>query len=187
MLWKAGRTTFQIVKALRLFATLLVFGFASAHADDALKAVQTKLARMGYYDGTVDGAWGSQTAAAVRRFQLAQNLRVTGELDAGTLRALDVKTTPGTPPKSRAVALADVFVGGPYLTAPPEFQVRTVREAQKNLKLLGFYDGPADGQPNAALTEALRAYQKSSRFKATGRLDKATLQGLDLLTLPPGY
>lgn len=180
-------TTFEPVKTLRLFALLLTFGIVTAHADDALKAVQTRLARMGYYDGEVDGVWGSQTAAAVRRFQLAKKLRVTGELDAETLRALDVKTKPGTPPKSRAVALADIFVGGPYLAAPPEFQVRTVREAQKNLKLLGFYEGPADGQPNAALTEALRDYQKSNRFKVTGRLDKATLQGLALLTLPPDY
>lgn len=175
------------MKTLRLFAIVLVCTIFTAHADEALKAVQTKLARMGYYDGTVDGAWGSQTAAAVRRFQLAKNLRVTGELNPETLAALDVKARPGDAPKPRAVALADVFVGSPYLNAPPEFQVRTVREAQKNLALLGFYEGPANGQPTSALTEALRAYQKSNRFKATGRLDKATLQGLDLLTLAPGY
>jgi peptidoglycan hydrolase-like protein with peptidoglycan-binding domain len=76
-------------------------------------------------------------------------------------------------------------VGGPYLTAPPSFQVSIVKKAQQNLKLLGFYGGSANGAPDAALTDALRAYQKAHRFKASGRLDKTTLQALDLLTLPP--
>jgi len=175
------------VKTLRLLAVLLGLGIFSVQADELLEAVQSKLSRMGYYDGTVDGVWGSQTAAAVRRFQLAKDLRVTGELNPETLAALDIKAKPTATPKPRAAALADLFVGGPYLTAPPEFQVATVRKAQQNLKLLGFYDGPADGKPTVALTEALRAYQKDNRLKATGRLDKTTLQALDLLTLPPDY
>lgn len=176
-----------VKKVLSVLLFLAVVATFTAHADEALKAVQTKLSRMGYYDGTVDGVWGSQTAAAVRRFQLAKDLRVTGELNDETLKALDVKAKPGEAPKSRAVALADVFVGGPYLNSPPEFQVRTVKEAQKTLKILGFYDGAANGQPTSQLTEALRSYQKANRFRATGRLDKTTLQALDLLTIPSGY
>jgi peptidoglycan hydrolase-like protein with peptidoglycan-binding domain len=63
--------------------------------------------------------------------------------------------------------------------------VQVVQAAQKNLKLLGFYAGPVDGAPTPALKDSLRAYQKDHRFKATGRLDKTTLQALNLLTLPP--
>ena len=171
------------MKAL-LAAFLALVALAVARADDTVAAVQSRLAKLGYYAGAVDGQWGSQTAAAVRRFQVAKELRVTGELNAATLNALGVKAAPPAP-TSRAVALADIFVGGPYLTAPPDFQVSIVKKAQQNLKLLGFYGGPANGAPDATLTDALRAYQKAHRFKASGRLDKTTLQALDLLTLPP--
>ena len=163
---------------------LLLAAGAAARADDVVLAAQTKLARMGYYDGKADGSWGKNTALAVQRFQEAKKLRVTGELNPATLNALGIKPPPQ--PVSRGVALADLFVGGPYLTAPPEFQVQTIKRAQQNLKLLGFYSGPANGVPNTALSDALRTYQKDNRFKATGRLDKTTLQALDLLTVAPG-
>ncbi|MDD5198544.1 MAG: peptidoglycan-binding domain-containing protein [Terrimicrobiaceae bacterium] len=169
------------MKRFLILALVLVAG--TACADDLVRAVQTKLTRLGYYDGAADGAWGSQTAAGVRRFQVAQKLRVTGELNPATLNALGIKTQPAPAPVDPAVALADIFVGGPYLNAPPDFQVRTVKKAQQNLKLLGFYNGPANGMPAPALTEALRAYQQANRFKTTGRLDKTTLQALDLLYL----
>lgn len=180
------------VKTL-LAVFLLALSFAAARADDLVLSVQSSLARQGYYSGDLDGAWGSQTSAAVRRFQIAKELRPTGELNPATLNALGIKQAPPKPQKapkpepqiSRGKALADLFVGGPYLTAPPPFQIQTVKSAQKNLQLLGFYRGPVDGNPNPALTEALRAYQKDNRFKATGRLDKTTLQALNLLTLPP--
>jgi peptidoglycan hydrolase-like protein with peptidoglycan-binding domain len=175
---------------------LAVFLFAAslgiAHADSLTLAAQTKLASLGYYKGDLDGAGGSQTAAAIRRFQVARELRVTGELNPATLNALGIKQEPAklqktkaAPQMSRAHALADIFVGGPYLTAQPAFQVQVVQAAQKNLKLLGFYAGPIDGAPTPALKDSLRIYQKDHRFKTTGRLDKTTLQALDLLTLAP--
>ncbi len=169
---------------------LVALSLTAARAGDLVLTAQSSLARQGYYDGAIDGKWGSQTAAAVRRFQIANDLRPTGELNPATLSALGIKTTPARtakpePQMTRGEALADLFVGGPYLTAPPAFQIQVVKTAQKNLQLLGFYRGPADGVPSPALKDSLRAYQRDSRFKATGRLDKTTLQALDLLTLPP--
>lgn len=80
-----------------------------------------------------------------------------------------------------ARAIADLFVGGPYLNAPTEFQIRTIRKAQQNLRTLGLYNGPVNGQPSPDLGLALQRYQRTSGFRQTGRLDKVTLQGLDLL------
>ena len=76
--------------------------------------------------------------------------------------------------------LANLFVGGPLLAASPEIQIATVRKAQDALRVLGYYHGPINGIPDANLTAALKAYQKDSRFKSSGRLDKITLQGLDI-------
>jgi peptidoglycan hydrolase-like protein with peptidoglycan-binding domain len=178
------------VKAfLACLLTLAFLGAAAlpARADEVVAAAQSKLQKMGCYDGTVDGVWGSQTAAAVRRFQLAKDLRVTGELNRETIEALSIKIKPAATPVPFPVAIADIFMGGPYINAPTEIQVQTLRQAQENLRLLGFYRGPIDGNPTAALRDALRAYQKAHRFSASGRLDKTTLQALDLLTLPYSY
>jgi peptidoglycan hydrolase-like protein with peptidoglycan-binding domain len=76
--------------------------------------------------------------------------------------------------------LANLFVGGPLLAASPEIQVATVRKAQDALRVLGYYHGPINGIPDGNLTICLKAYQKEMRFKASGRLDKITLQGLDI-------
>lgn len=83
-----------------------------------------------------------------------------------------------------ARAIADLFVGGPYLNAPTEFQIRTIKKAQENLRVLGLYSGAIDGRPSPELALALQRYQRTSGFRQTGRLDKTTLQGLDLLYLP---
>jgi len=166
-----------------LLALCVVFAFFAgvgrAGADDTVLAVQAQLKKSGFYAGSVDGVWGSQTAAAVRRYQLANDLRATGELNKATLQSLSI-----TPVVPEYKALADLFKGGPYLNAPPELQVATVLKAKENLKLLGYFNGPLNGDPSPELTSAIQEYQRSARFKATGRLDKTTLQALNLMNLP---
>lgn len=162
-----------------LIALFFLAGTRDVMANATVRAVQAELQRTGFYSGEVDGIWGSQSAAAVRRFQLANDLRVTGELNEATLAGLGIRST-AVP---RHKALADLFKGGPYLNAPPEFQVATVRKAKEKLKILGYYRGAINGDPSPDLNAALEAYQRSARFRATGRLDKTTLQALNLLTL----
>ncbi len=149
-----------------------------AAANDTIRAVQSRLAKDGYYGGAIDGQMGSQTSAAIRRYQIAENLKVTGELNRQTLERLGVE---GAAPVPAYVALADIFKGGPYISVGPEMQVAVVRQAQKNLRLLGYYNGPQDGMPNAALVSAIRMWQKSAGFRQNGRFDENTLKGLDLM------
>jgi peptidoglycan hydrolase-like protein with peptidoglycan-binding domain len=177
---------------VRLFV-LLVFASSAALADDAILAAQKKLQKLGYYKGQPDGQYGSQTAAAIRRYQLAENLRVTGDLTPQTLKSLDIsapaprsapsksKPAPAATPVPQYVAISQIFKGGPYITAPTEVQIATIRQAQKNLKLLGFYAGPIDGQATPALVATLKAWQKDAGFRQTGRFDESTLKGLDLM------
>lgn len=53
-----------------------------------VRQVQEALQRQGYDPGSVDGRWNEQTAAALRRFQQAQGLESSGELNSRTLGAL---------------------------------------------------------------------------------------------------
>lgn len=52
-------------------------------------AVQQSLRRLGFYDGAIDGAWGPLSQAAMRAFQDANGLAVTGVPDKDTLDLLE--------------------------------------------------------------------------------------------------
>lgn len=158
-----------------------------ASADPAVSAAQQKLKKLGYYSGPVDGEYGSQTGAAIRRYQLAEDLKVTGELNPQTLASLGIatKSPAGKRPTAETapefVAIADIFKGGPFISAPTDLQIESIRQAQKNLKLLGYYSGPIDGRPTASLVAGLKAWQQSAGFRQTGRFDENTLKGLDIM------
>jgi len=57
-------------------------------ADGPVAAIQESLKRQQYYSGEINGNFDDATRAAVRRFQIRQSLKVTGELDAATLEGL---------------------------------------------------------------------------------------------------
>jgi hypothetical protein len=64
------------------------YGSSEQYVDSAVVTVQEQLARQGYYRGEIDGIFGAETRRAVVRYQSDHGLRVTGNLDADTLRAL---------------------------------------------------------------------------------------------------
>jgi peptidoglycan hydrolase-like protein with peptidoglycan-binding domain len=64
---------------------------ASVSADENVRAVQVKLRDGGFYSGEIDGAYSSQFAAALTRYQIRNGLLITGQLDAETSKALDAK------------------------------------------------------------------------------------------------
>ena len=51
-------------------------------SDFDRRTVQTALARLGYYPGPIDGRFGPDTRAAIRRFQYELNAEMTGRLTA---------------------------------------------------------------------------------------------------------
>jgi hypothetical protein len=57
-------------------------------------AVQNELARRGYYNGAIDGVLGPGSRDAIRSFQRAENLPVTGLIDPSLLTALKLPAIP---------------------------------------------------------------------------------------------
>ena len=55
--------------------------------------IQTKLKRWGYYNGNIDGIYGSKTQAAVRYFQSKNGLTVDGIAGAKTLAAMGISNS----------------------------------------------------------------------------------------------
>ena len=60
---------------------------------DEVIQIQTKLKRWGYYNGNIDGIYGSQTQEAVRYFQRKNGLTVDGIAGPNTLKAMGIYTS----------------------------------------------------------------------------------------------
>jgi peptidoglycan hydrolase-like protein with peptidoglycan-binding domain len=151
-----------------LIAALSAAGITGTHAADPLfvdsstvRQVQKTLSDRGYRTGGADGRMGPQTQAAIRRFQRAENLEPTGQLNRRTLIALGVQ-------KDGAGARAD----------EPRYDRDTIRAVQRTLNDRGFTAGAADGVLTQRTQVALKQFQKSENLEDTGRLNPRTLEAL---------
>ena len=79
---------FIIALAQRASAELYKKGSGGAVVSE----IQTRLKNWGYYNGDVDGVYGSQTEKAVRWFQQKNGLNVDGQVGDQTLAALGMPT-----------------------------------------------------------------------------------------------
>ena len=195
-------------KLLLSTAFAAVLAHPAAQADDSVRAAQAILQSAGYYTGSVDGELNAETKAALRRYQIRNQLEPSGELTPETSAALNKESqaaaatptpqpAPSTPPAAPAAPAVPgavtgvpvdegtrydkIFARTPYETAAAESQFKTVRKAQLLLAQRRLYEGPVDGRPNAELEEALLRFQSARELPRTGRLDIDTLAELHLL------
>ncbi len=66
-------------------------GLSQSAGNSTVSAVQSELAKLGYYGGEIDGVIGDQTEAALARYQQDRDLSVTGTIDTATLQSLGLK------------------------------------------------------------------------------------------------
>jgi peptidoglycan hydrolase-like protein with peptidoglycan-binding domain len=140
--------------------------------QDLVRDVQRQLKAQGFYPGAVDGNLGSQTATALRAYQRSYRLPETGRLDEATLQSL-------LPERAEVSRTPEVSRPPEMSRGPVDLSNREVlRDAQRQLKALGFNPGSTDGTFGPQTEAALRAYQHSYRLPETGRLDEVTLRSL---------
>lgn len=98
---------------------------------DQVRRLQEDLASLGYYTGSADGVYGSQTEAAVREFQAAAQLTVDGIAGANTRAVLEQQTETASV-SSPAAAIPDEFspepspsvsTPSPAVSAAPTFEM----------------------------------------------------------------
>lgn len=73
-----------------------------------VRQIQEKLKRWGYYNGTVDGIYGSQTVAAVKKFQQKNGLTVDGIAGTKTLNAMGIMQSSSSGSSSSTSHSSDV-------------------------------------------------------------------------------
>ena len=91
-----------------------------AQADDKPRLemqAQVVLDRLGFTPGVVDGAMGMSTRNALKGFQLANNLKETGELDEATKQVLGQWSNI---PATRVVTIPADFAAGPFYRIPKD-------------------------------------------------------------------
>ena len=67
---------------------------AAPAPDPTVEAIQERLAQLGYYNGPVDGIFGPTMRDAVAKYQIDNQLNVTGSLSPDTLQSLGVPPGP---------------------------------------------------------------------------------------------
>jgi|CZKQ01.1.fsa_nt_gi hypothetical protein len=69
----------------------VVYEGAAAYDDGLTVQVQHRLARAGYYHGSVDGVMGPETRHAIRTYERSRNLRVDGAISDRLLDTMDIR------------------------------------------------------------------------------------------------
>ena len=135
-------------------------------SGSAVKDLQTKLKKLGYYDGTVDSTFGSGTYAAVRAFQKKYNLTADGVAGSETLKKLDSAYKNADSDKDDG-SLRKGATGS------------AVKDLQTKLKKLGFYNAYVDGSYGDTTVAAVKAFQKKYNLTADGVAGSATLKKIE--------
>lgn len=89
-------------KYIRIFSVLIVFALICSigvyslskmgSRSEEVRKIQTVLKQKGYYNGNIDGIFGTQTKNAVTSFQRDNGLKVDGIAGNETLSALGINT-----------------------------------------------------------------------------------------------
>ena len=92
-----------VLAALTLAALLVAYGVyvnaavvKTGSRGQIVKTIQTKLKRWGYYNGSVDGIFGTQTKNAVMYFQRKNGLTGDGIVGSATAKAMGVSLSGST-------------------------------------------------------------------------------------------
>jgi peptidoglycan hydrolase-like protein with peptidoglycan-binding domain len=150
---------------------------------DAVKELQTLLARKGAYDGPANGKFGPLTEAAVIKFQEQSGLEpdgVAGKATMDALKAQPAKAQAAQPAQSsQSSQAAQPAQAAGSEAKPSSYRYGDtgdgVKEIQAALIAKGFYRGPTNGRFGPLTEEAVKKFQSASGLEDDGIAGKATL------------
>lgn len=108
----------MIKRLCGLAGVLLLLSAGVLRADDTIASAQQTLKDEGFYYGKITGRTDADTVAAIRRYQIRNGLKITGELNAETQQSLRITKdhAPATVPK-------------PSVRSPADFREERAQEA----------------------------------------------------------
>ena len=140
----------------------------------AVKTLQEKLKKLGYYKGSIDGVYGSGTIAAVKAFQSRNRLTVDGVAGTDTLKVLYSSSAKGA--EDDEVEKEDDADSDELRVGATGTEVKNL---QRRLKELGYYKNSIDGSYGSLTVAAVKAFQKRNGLTVDGVAGKSTLSKLN--------
>ncbi|MDO4739348.1 MAG: peptidoglycan-binding protein [Eubacteriales bacterium] len=130
--------------------------------------LQTRLIQLGYLADKADGAYGAVTEQAVKLFQKALGWEQTGVATASLQSYLYSGSAPKYSGSNPAAPAATKAPSGGYTQLVPGDSSTAVRNMQKRLKELGYFDGELGGNYLTKTTAAVKLFQKALGWEQTG-------------------
>lgn len=151
-------------------ALALLFGGATAEEDgERVLQVERALYAMGYHGERCDDEMDAETVAALKSFQIANGLDVTGEMDEETMALLNGGG--GVTCYEYLSAMAQEYSGAPILQMGSSGD--EVQRTQTRLEALGYFSGACDGVYGEETEHAVRTFQLVEGLAQTGRVDSS--------------
>ena len=107
-----------VIASTLILSCSLIYNFKSIDALSRLGStgsevtkIQTKLKNWGYYKGSVDGKYGTQTQKAVKEFQRKNGLTADGIAGSSTLAAMGISSSSSTASNNDVYLLARAING----------------------------------------------------------------------------
>jgi len=136
----------------------------------AVSQLQQNLRRLGYFNGSNTGYFGSETQQAVLSFQRANRIATTGIVGRQTAQAIRNAVNGG--------------VGGEYPQLSEGSTGEAVTRLQQRLRQLGYFNANPTGNFRGITTEAVMAFQRSAGLPITGVVNLQTWNALDRGSVP---
>lgn len=138
--------------------------------------LQTALKNLGYYNGVIDGNFGSGTLSAVLAFQRASGLKADGKAGAQTQARLYSQSASGSTSSSSSSTSSSAATFSRILSSGSTGS--DVISVQTRLKALGYYTGTVDGKYGSGTIAAVKAFQTSNGLKVDGKTGSGTFAAL---------
>lgn len=168
--------------------------------DLQLIDIQSALARLKFYDGSIDGVAGPKTRAAIEQFQQQAGLEPTGKIDPLLIDAIRTASIPVNQvprPTVRADetdqttdlaedAVEEITAEAVPVESDGGISEDEIRKIQAGLKAFGNDAIEIDGKLGAKTKDAIVEFQRLFQIEVSGSANRETLDKLQELGLVSG-
>ena len=143
----------------------------------SVSQLQTALKTLGYYNGVIDGNFGSGTLSAVLAFQRASGLKADGKAGIQTQSKLYSQAANGSSSSSSSSSTSSSATTFTRILSNGSTGT-DVTSVQTRLKALGYYTGTVDGKYGSGTIAAVKAFQLNNGLKVDGKTGSGTFAAL---------
>lgn len=129
--------------------------------------LQNRLLELGYFDGDVDGVYGTGTVKAVKRFEKAYGRDATGVATVALQKKLFADNAKPYEPDEPDDEVPDEQQTD-YVKLSPGDTGERVKRLQRRLQELGYFDGDIGGNYLTKTENAVKLFEKAYGKKQTG-------------------